>query len=251
MEIDYRYFNEENIKNLNKNSLYVVKTHSFFMNPNISKLSIYFKEIFLDKVNRSSRLNKMNFLNYFIDISIYDCIYKKHKIQSNKSFRYFIDLNFYYLEVTNTFFITAENLYLLIKYYKNINLPIDEYNEINLYNYNDLGYSYLWVIVMFHSLYLGCVLVCWGYFYFYRYYFHCLCKYCDTKKYLKQELSMGEKCILYRNMFKNKNDFFSIKFNQFFPNLTKRNYTTLAIREIFFLNHKSWAFFTFLFTICY
>ena len=251
MEIDYRYFNEENIKNLNKNSLYVVKTHSFFMNPNISKLSIYFKEIFLDKVNRSSRLNKMNFLNYFIDISIYDCIYKKYKIQSNKSFRYFIDLNFYYLEVTNTFFITAENLYLLIKYYKNINLPIDEYNEINLYNYNDLGYSYLWVIVMFHSLYLGCVLVCWGYFYFYRYYFHCLCKYCDTKKYLKQELSMGEKCILYRNMFKNKNDFFSIKFNQFFPNLTKRNYTTLAIREIFFLNHKSWAFFTFLFTICY
>ena len=80
MEIDYRYFIEENIKKLNRNSLYVVKTHSFFMNPNIPKLSIYFKEIFLDKVNRSSRLNKMNFLNYYIDISVYDFIYKKHKI---------------------------------------------------------------------------------------------------------------------------------------------------------------------------
>ena len=115
IEIDYRYFNEENIKNLNENSLFAVKTHSFFINPNYFHLSIYFKEIFLDKVNRSSRFNKMDFLNYFIDIAVYDCIYKTNKIKSNKYFRYFIDLNFKIFEYINVAFVTLENLYLLIE----------------------------------------------------------------------------------------------------------------------------------------
>jgi hypothetical protein len=52
-------------------------------------------------------------------------------------------------------------------------------------------------------------------------------------------------------MYKNKNEFLTIKFNRFFPNLTKANYITLAFSEIFFFNHKSWAPYIFLFTICF
>ena len=251
IEIDFRYFYEDNFKNLNKSSLYVVKKHSFFMNPNCSILSAYFKEIFLDKVNRTSRLNKINFLNYFIDIAVYDCIYKKYKIKSNKHFRYFIDLNFKILEHINIAFVTFENLYLLIEFYKDIDLPIDEYNFINSKNYTDLGYSYLWVIVMFHSLFLGLVLACWGYFYFYRYYFHSLRKFFESKRFLSQKLSLDKRCILFRRMFKNKIDFENINFKKFFPYMTKKNLIEIAFREILFLNHKSWALYTFIFTIGY
>ena len=250
IEIDYRYFYEKNIKKLDENSLYIIKKHSFFMNPKCSILSIYFKEIFLDKVNRGSRLNKIDFLNYFIDIAVYDCIYKKNKLQINKYFKYFIDLNYKVFEYINVAFVTLENLFLLIKFHKNINLPIDEYNYINP-NYNNIGYSFLWIIVMFHSLFLGAVLICWGFFYFYRYYFHCLRKFYERKKFLHQKLSIDEKVILYRKMFKNNTDFNKIKFNNFFPYLTKKDIIEIIFREILFLNHKSWALFTFLFTICY
>ena len=52
-------------------------------------------------------------------------------------------------------------------------------------------------------------------------------------------------------MFKNENDFKNIKFRKFYPYFTTRNYIFLAVKELFLLNHKSWALYTFIFTLCY
>ena len=251
IEIDYRYYYEKNIRQLNENSAYIVKTHSFFMHPNYSKLSIYFKEIFLDKVNRTSRLHKMNFLNYFIDTAVYDCVYRKNKIQLNKNNMYFIDINFKILEHLNVFFVTIENIYLLIIYHKDIDSPIDQYNFIDKEKYVNFRNSHLWIIVFFHSLYLGGVLLLWGYLYFYRYYFHCLRQLSESKKFLIKKVSLDKKSLLFGKMFKNENDFKNIKFRKFYPYFTTKNYIFLAVKELFLLNHKSWALYTFIFTLCY
>lgn len=247
IEIDYRYIQ------INEKShfFYENKKYSFFMNPNNYYLSKYFKEIFLDLVNRTSRDNKMAFLNYFIDIAVYDCIYIKNKTQSKKYFLYFIDLNFKIFEIINLVFLIIENFYLLILFYKDIHLSIDEYNTINSKNYNNLGYSYLWVIVIFHSFFLAVVLICWGYFYFYRYYFYCLARFCRENRIINSKLLIENKFNLYHKMYKNNDDYNKIKINNIFPFITNKNLIKIYIKELFFLSHKTWALFTFIFTILY
>lgn len=94
-------------------------------------------------------------------------------------------------------------------------------------NYN---VSFIIFIIIYNML---------GFFYFYRYFFHCLRKYSEEKRFLCQKLSINEI------------DFNIVKLKNFFPDITNKDLFKIAFREILFLNHKSWALFTFLFTICY
>ena len=119
---------------------------TFFIKPYLSfHMSKQTKELFLNKVDRSSAKGKYKALIIFSDYCIFEMMYNMKFLNNSKILKKFSKINFFYLHLVNYILIIAENALLMIHYYRDYSLGYDEYNDVDISNLNK---KYLDIIVI-------------------------------------------------------------------------------------------------------
>ena len=82
---------------------------------------------FINTVDRSSDSSKFNSLLNYSDYCLFEMVVNKHLIGSSNFNKFFVNLNYTYIEMINYLFIVVQNFLILIQFYKKTDESYEEY----------------------------------------------------------------------------------------------------------------------------
>ena len=120
---------------------------------------------FLNEVDRTSVHSKFDSLLKYADYCLFEMVINKHLIGNHKINKFFVNLNYTYIEMINYLFIIIQNFLILFRFFKKTDESYQEYNTFDTNKIRKLHIENL-ILAILQIIFIGIFGAIWYYFKF-------------------------------------------------------------------------------------